>query len=86
MCEVLQIPRSTYNYEAKLRDNQDEELTSLIIEIFRNSRNIYRQRKIKKELENQGWKVSRRCIGRTMKEQGLVSKYTVTQFKQRKHW
>lgn len=81
MCAVLQIPRSTYYYDARIRDDQDEELTSLIVEIFRNSRNIYGQRKIKKELENQGWQASRRRIARIMKEQGLVSKYTVAQFK-----
>ncbi|WP_307258975.1 IS3 family transposase [Oikeobacillus pervagus] len=84
MCSVLQLPRSTYYYEAKIRDNQDEELTNLIVKIFKDSRNIYGQRKIKKELQKQGWQVSRRRIGRIMKEQGLVSKYTVAQFKPRK--
>ncbi|MDQ0254430.1 repressor of nif and glnA expression, partial [Evansella vedderi] len=84
MCEVLQLPRSTYYYEAKIRDNQDEELSNLIVEIFKNSRNIYGQRKIKKELQKQGWQVSRRRIGRIMTEQGLVSKYTIAQFKPRK--
>lgn len=81
MCDVLQIPRSTYYYEAKSRDNQDEELTMLIVDIFKQSRNIYGQRKIKKELEKLGWTVSRRRISRIMKQQGLVSKYTVAQFK-----
>lgn len=81
MCDVLQIPRSTYYYEAKEREDHKEELTALIFEIFKNSRNIYGQRKIKKELEKLGWTVSRRRISRIMKEQGLVSKYTVAQFK-----
>src|SRR5699024_5089453 len=81
MCDVLQIPRSTYYYDAKIRDVQDEDLTNLIVDTFRNSRDIYGQRKIKKELEKLGWQVSRRRIGRIMKEQGLVSKYTVAQFK-----
>ena len=84
MCKVLQIPRSTYYYEAKIRDNQDEALTNLIITIFKNSRDIYGQRKIKKELEKHDWQVSRRRIGRIMNEQGLVSKYTVAQFKPHK--
>jgi putative transposase len=53
MCGVLQIPRSTYSYESKTLDNRDEELTTLIVEIFKDSRNIYGQRKIKKELEKQ---------------------------------
>src|SRR5699024_5010780 len=81
MCEVLQIPRSTYYYEAKERNNQEEILTKLIVKIFKDSRNIYGQRKIKVELAKLGWQVSRRRIGRIMKEQGLVSKYTVAQFK-----
>lgn len=81
MCDVLQIPRSTYYYEAQIRDDQDEELTTLIVEIFKENRNIYGQRKIKKKLEKLGWFVSRRRIGRIMKEQGLVSKYTVAQYK-----
>jgi len=29
MCNVLQIPRSTYYYEAKEHENQEEELTKL---------------------------------------------------------
>lgn len=81
MCIVLQISRSTYYYEAKIRDHQDEELTTLIVEIFKSSRHIYGQRKIKKELKKLGWQVSRRRIGRIMTEQGLVSKYTVPGFK-----
>ena len=45
---------------------------------------IYGGRKIKEELDNLGYKVSRRRIGRIMKEQGLVSKYTMAQFKPQK--
>ncbi len=82
MCDVLQIPRSTYYYEAKNRDKQQEnKLTKTIIDIFNSSKRIYGQRKIKIELEKQGWTVSRRRIGRIMKSQGLVSKYTVAQYK-----
>src|SRR5699024_11309712 len=77
MCEVLQLPRSTYYYETKERNNQEEILTMLIVKIFKDSRNIYGQRKIKVELEKLGWQISRRRIGRIMKQQGLVSKYTV---------
>src|SRR5699024_10121215 len=61
-----------------------DELTELIIKIFKDSRDIYGQRKIKKELQKLGFKVSRRRIGRIMKAQGLVSKYTVAQFKPNK--
>ncbi|QNM42542.1 IS3 family transposase [Shouchella clausii] len=83
MCAILNIPRSTFYYEAKQRDHEEEEeqLTALISDLFRQSRGIYGQRKIKKELTKQGWTVSRRRIGRIMKAQGLVSTYTVAQFK-----
>jgi putative transposase len=81
MCGVLGIARSTYYYEAKVRDEQEEELKDLIVDIFKKSRQNYGGRKIKVELKKLGWTVSRRRIGRIMKEQGLVSKYTVAQFK-----
>ena len=81
MCDVLQIPKSTYYYKAKARENNDDIITDFIIKIFKDSRNIYGQRKIKRELYKLGYQVSRRRIGRIMKEQGLVSKYTVAQFR-----
>lgn len=75
MCEVLQIPRSTYYYKAKERNpKEEEELTKLIIEIFIKNRRVYGQRKIKRELKKKGWQVSRRRIGRIMTSKGLVSK------------
>ncbi|MCA1013037.1 IS3 family transposase, partial [Halobacillus halophilus] len=82
MCDVLQLPKSTYYYEAKQRDTkQEEELAVLLTDIFQASRQSYGTRKIKVELEKEGRTVSRRRIGRIMKEQGLVSKYTVAQYK-----
>ncbi|PMC34635.1 hypothetical protein CJ195_22775 [Bacillus sp. UMB0899] len=76
MCKALQIPRSTYYYEAKERQAEDD-FSSDIVEIFQN----YGTRKIKKELAKRGKVVSRRRIGRIMKAQGLVSSYTLAQFK-----
>lgn len=81
MCRCLQVPRSTYYYEAKKRDHQDKEITKQIIKIFKDSRRIYGQRKIKEKLKDLGFIVSRRRIGRIMAEQGLVSKYTIVQYK-----
>ncbi len=80
MCKVLQLQRSTYYYETKERLSEDE-ITTKIIEIFHLSRQNYGTRKIKVELKKQGYKVSRHRIDRIMKEQGLVSSYTVAQFK-----
>lgn len=80
MCKVLLLPRSTYYYESKSKKTTDE-IDLEVIEIFKASRNNYGTRKIKVELQKLGYKVSRRKIGRIMKAQGLVSKYTVAQYK-----
>lgn len=80
MCSVLQLPRSTYYYEAQEKRSEDK-LDEAIQEIFYNSRNTYGTRKIKFELKKINLIVSRRKIGRIMKELGLVSVYTVAQYK-----
>src|SRR5699024_6246945 len=85
MCAVLQIPRSTYYYHAKERDNNDDIITKHVVQIFKDSRNIYGQRKIKKELHKLGYQVSRRRIGRIMKDQGLVSNTQFLNINQLKH-
>lgn len=47
MCDVLQMPRNTYYYQAKERENNDDIITEHIIQIFKDNRNKYGQRKIK---------------------------------------
>ncbi|AIM16732.1 transposase [Bacillus sp. X1(2014)] len=81
MCDVLQLPRSTYYYEAKEQSKSEDELAFAIIDIFNKSRQNYGTRKIKHELKKLGIVASRRRIGRIIKKNGLVSKYTVAQFK-----
>ena len=80
MCSVLKLSRSTYYYECKEK-SEDTELVHSIKEIFRLSRNNYGTHKIKVELAKQGKIISRRRIGRIIKQEGLVSNYTVAQFK-----
>lgn len=80
MCRVLKTSRSTYYYEAKQKADESE-LVALIKNIFKESRNNYGIRKIKKELAKKDLQTSRRRIGRIMKQEGLVSSYTVAQFK-----
>jgi len=80
MCLVLQIARSVYYYEARKRKNETA-LEEEIKEIFHRNRRVYGTRKLKKELAKAGKVVSRRKIGRIMKKHGLVSKYTIAQFK-----
>ncbi len=91
MCDVLQIPKSTYYYHANLHSQrvfkmEDEEISQEVSRIFKESRNNYGTRKIKKELSRlpKPKHVSRRRIGRLMNELGLVSNYTVAQYKPHK--
>ena len=83
MCRVLQVNRSSYYYEAKQKPDESGP-ASETTQIFRASRNNYGTRKIKKELMDAGKQVSRRRIGRIMKQEGLVSNYTTAQFKPQK--
>ncbi len=83
MCDVLQIARSMFYYEAKVQ-TQDDEVSEAVVEIFHKNRKAYGTRKIKVKLHERGMVVSRRWIGRIMKEQGLVSTYTVAQYKPHK--
>ena len=80
MCRVLKVPRSVYYYESRKKENEDK-LKPVVIEIFKNSRNNYGTRKIKAELSKRGIQTSRRRIGRIMRTEGLVSKYTVAKYK-----
>lgn len=59
----------------------ETKLTAAVVDIFKISRNNYGTRKIKKELAKQNTVVSRRMIGRIMKREGLVSSYTIAQFR-----
>lgn len=61
--------------------NEDVKFVSAIKKIFNSSKNNYGTRKIKVELAKLNYMVSRRKIGRIMRENGLVSNYTVKRFK-----
>lgn len=83
MCRVLKIPKSTFYYESKAISEPDK-ITEDVIQIFKESRRNYGTRKIKHELKTLGIIVSRRRIGRIMTLNGLVSNYTIAQYKPRK--
>jgi transposase InsO family protein len=83
MCELLEVSRSLVYYHLNKVDSTSKEesiIANHIKNIFRRSRN-YGSRKIKVELNKLGYQVSRRRISRIMKENGLVSNYTVAQYK-----
>lgn len=80
MCDVPGIPKSTFYYTSK-KTAEPDPIINDVIEIFKSSRRNYGTRKIKYELKDLGIIASRRRIGRIMKENGLVSNYTVAQYK-----
>ncbi len=80
MCRKLGVPRSLVYYKKKTR-KIDSELENAVIEIFRKSRNNYGSRKIKIELAKRKIIASKRRIRRIMDKYGLVSNYTIKQFK-----
>lgn len=82
MCELLHLSRARYYYEIhRVTKPERYEFDQEIINIFRDSHDNYGTRKIKRELFKMGIIMSRRKIGRVMSRNGLVSKYTVKQFK-----
>lgn len=80
MCRVLSISRSVYYYKSKEKSD-DSILASLIKNIFEHSRKSYGTRRIKFELNKEEQKISRRKISHIMNQEGLISKYTLLQFK-----
>ena len=83
MCKCLQIARSTYYYEATVKQNETD-LEEKIVSIFHANYDAYGTRKIKIALRKLDLTISRRRIGRIMKKLGLVSKYTIAQYKPQK--
>ena len=82
MCKILEISRSGYyKYRDKDFSKKKDIHTDLVVKIFHDSKQIYGTRKIKRACSEQGVIISRRRIGHIMAEEGLVSRYTVAQFK-----
>jgi len=86
MCKVLGVSRSTVYYEGKRKNTSiDVPLENAIIAEFNASRKCFGTRKLKVMLlKNHGIVVSRRKIAKIMKKYGLVSKYTIRNFKHKK--
>lgn len=80
MCQCLGISRQTYYYQPKKKQSEAE-IEEAVTETFYQKRKVYGTRKIKKSLENQGIRVSRRKISRIMKNRGLKSTYTMAYYK-----
>lgn len=83
MCKTLKVSRALVYYERKNK-RIDKKLEEEIIRIFKESRNNYGSRKIKVKLQELGYQVSLRRIRKLMNLNGLISNYTVKQFKVQK--
>lgn len=86
MCTVLNISRSTYYYELNKTEIglEDDSHKDDVIRVFKDNRKAYGTRRIKEALADKAIILSRRRIGRIMKENGLVSTYTIAHFKPHK--
>ena len=78
MCRFMRVSRSAYydwlQREPTKKEQEDVKLISIICALFSKGRATYGTRRIKKALLKQGWSISRRRIGRLMKEAGLACK------------
>lgn len=77
LCRCLQVSRSSYYHwlsqgKGENPSAEDQRLTSLIVDLFQQSRGTYGTRRLKRRLAALGKHVSRRRIGRLMKQAGLV--------------
>ena len=84
MCRILGVTRSLVYYKHKRNKESETAIDNAVIQVFRDSRNNYGTRKLKKELEKQNIILSRRKIGEIMSKYGLISNYTVKQYKVQK--
>lgn len=80
MCRLLGIPRSSYYYKA-VTPVSESELEKAVKDAFLTHKRRFGARKIKKKLEQDGIKVSRRRVRRIMKRLNLVSLYQEAAFK-----
>ena len=80
MCKILKISRALVYYKRKNK-RVDIALENEIKSIFKKSRNNYGSRKIKHQLNKKGYTVSIKKIRKIMDLHGLVSNYTVKQYK-----
>lgn len=89
MCKFLGVNRSIFYYKpknkSKAKQEAEDRLEQAVVREFKSSRNNYGTRKLKVQLSRLGMVISRRKIGAIMAKNGLVSNYTIKQFKKHKH-
>ncbi|WP_339048346.1 IS3 family transposase [Spiroplasma endosymbiont of Colias croceus] len=83
MCRFLKISKSTYYFNLKKKENKIKNniYDEAVISAFKENKEVYGTRRLKKILENQEIYLSRRKIKKIMNEHNLISKYTKLSFK-----
>lgn len=78
MCDMLEVSRTAYYDWCKrpksTREQENDVLTELVKDVFKSQQNGCGTRTIKKALSRLSYRVSRRRIGRLMKQNGLFCK------------
>jgi len=78
MCRFLSVSRSAYydwlEHSPTAFEKEDAELIEIIKDLFKNSRENYGTRRLKKDLRKKGWHISRRRIARLMRMASLACK------------
>jgi putative transposase len=81
LCKLLEVSRSGYYAWEKRpessRKKENEELLALMKKLHGKHRGVYGSRKMKKALEQEGWKVNHKRVERLMKAGGLRSRLSV---------
>ena len=77
MCKVFKLSKSGYydwkNRKVSVRTLETEKILQQINALYTESKGRYGSPKITRELQDQGWKVSRPWVARIMRSQGLRS-------------
>ncbi|WP_392558939.1 IS3 family transposase [Orbus mooreae] len=82
LCRCLHVTRNQFYYQRRMVPyQQNETLCDKVSEVFDLNYRVYGTRRLQAELKRQGIALSRRRIGRIMKEKELVSKYTCKKYR-----
>lgn len=76
LCEYLGIKRDVYYYKPTKREI-DEELKKTVVKTFKANKCVYGHRKLLKVLRKNGVSIGNEKLSAIMKEENLVSKYTL---------
>ena len=83
MIEIAGIPRSTYYYYVKHRNDEDKyfEIKEEISSIYTENKGRYGYRRITKELHNRGFVINHKTVQKLMKQLNLVCKVRMKKYK-----